>query len=339
MKLSICILSYNRPRQLLDLLNSIDYVGNYEIEINICDDFSPRIDDIKKVVLTYSQNTGRPIVFAQHETNLGYDVTLHDLIEMATGDWTVFMGDDDFFVPGALENYLEFLVNCQDKNLGYVMKSHYNITPSGEKEYFRYFRNDQFYRPGVDSYVALFRRSVFISGFLIKTKLAKKYNTHDLDGTLLLQLYLLARVCLEYPTAYHAEFFTYQYTYNIYEKDEVMFDRQLGEFVKRVPTIDISLNFLASYLRVIDYIDSQCKISARNRVLLDISKYSYPSLAIQRHLGVYKFTKYCFCLYKMGFAASKYFYIYYLLLLVFGQKRCDGFIYGLRNKLGVTPAL
>jgi glycosyltransferase involved in cell wall biosynthesis len=323
----------------MDLLNSIDYFGGCEIEINICDDFSPRLDDIKDVISSYSKNTGRTIFFAQHNANLGYDVTLYDLIEMASGDWIVFMGDDDFFVPGALEKYIQFLIHNQDKDLGYVMKSHYNITATGHKEYFRYFRDDQFYQPGPDSYITLFRKSVFISGFLIKTELAKKFNTHDLDGTLLLQLYLLARVCLLHPTAYHAEFFTYQYTYNIYEKDEVMYDRNKKEFVKRVPTVDISLNFLASYLKVIDYVDAQCNLNVRNRILLDISKYSYPSLAIQRHLGVYKFTQYCLSLHRLGFAASKYFYIYYFLLIALGQKWSDKLIYGLRNKLGVTPIL
>lgn len=339
MKLSICILSYNRPLQLADLLKSIDYQGRHDLEINICDDFSPRLPEISQVVASHEILLGRSIKFYSHHKNLGYDETLYDLVEMAEGDWIVFMGDDDFFVPGAIERYIDFLTAVDNVDIGYVLKSHYNINKKGEKEYFRYYKEDRYFPPGADAYLALFRKSVFISGFLIRSDYAKKYNTHDLDGTLLLQLYLLARVVLLHGSAYSRELFTYQYTYNIYEKSEVMFDRKKNKFVERVATKEVSLSFLNSYLRVIDYIDTVCGIQLRQRVLLDISKYSYPSLAIQRHLGVFGFVGYCISLYKMGFAKSIYFYIYFLMLLVLGKDLCDQLIYGLRNKLGATPAL
>lgn len=339
MKLSISILSYNRPLQLNDLLNSIDYEGCDEIEINICDDHSPRSIQIFDVVQKFLERSNWRVNFYQHARNLGYDETLYDLVEMSTGEWIVFMGDDDFFVPGALKKYLSFLHLYKDKNLGYVMKSHYNINKLNKKEYFRYYKETIIFQPGEESCIALFRKSVFISGFLIRTDLAKKYNTHDLDGTLLLQLYLLARVVLERNAAYFSEFFTYQYTYNIYENSEVMYDRKKEKFIERVATIEISLNFLESYLKVLAYIDSICSIKLSKRILLDISKYSYPSLAIQRHLGVIQFTIYCLKLRKMGFSKSTYFYVYYLILLFFGAKLCDKLIYGLRNALKVTPSL
>jgi abequosyltransferase len=339
MKLSICILSYNRPLQLGDLLKSIDYRGSHNIEINICDDFSPRHQEISKVIAECKELLGINIKFISHLKNLGYDETLYDLVEMAEGDWIVFMGDDDLFVPGAIEKYLNFLTKPEAIEIGYVLKSHYNINKKNEKEYFRYYKEDRYFPPGEDAYLSLFRKSVFISGFLIRSDYAKKYNTHDLNGTLLLQLYLLARVVLLHGSAYSRELFTYQYTFNIYEKNEVMFDREKNKFVERVATKAVSLAFLKSYLKVIDYIDGTCGIQLREKILLDISKYSYPSLAIQRHLGIFDFTDYCISLYKLGFAKSIYFYIYFLMLIVLGKNICDQLIYGLRNKLGSTPIL
>jgi glycosyltransferase involved in cell wall biosynthesis len=339
MRLSICILSYNRPFQIRDLLNSIDYKGICELEINIIDDFSPRANEIKDIIELYKSQSGNCVRLYSHEKNLGYDKTLFDLVEMASGDWIVFMGDDDFFVPGALDKYINFILKPENQNLGYILKSHYNINESGKKEYFRYYKNDKKFDAGINAYKSLFRKSVFISGFLIKSELAKKFNTHDLDGTLLLQLYLLARVVLTNESCYLREFFTFQYTYNRYEKNEIMYDRDKEKFVKRIATKDISLNFMLSYQKVINYIDIACNISCKESILLDMSKYSYPSLAVQRNLGVISFTHYCFVLFKMGFGSSLYFYFYYLLLIFLGKNLSDKLIYGLRNKLGTTPSL
>ena len=46
--ISICIPSYNRPAELMGLLQSIDSENNDLIQILICEDKSPKRNEIKK---------------------------------------------------------------------------------------------------------------------------------------------------------------------------------------------------------------------------------------------------------------------------------------------------
>jgi glycosyltransferase involved in cell wall biosynthesis len=334
---SICILSYNRPKHINDLLQSIDLSNRHSCEIIILDDFSPQRQEIKNVINVYKEKVKYDVKYFENETNKGYDITLSNLVNLASGEWIVFMGDDDLFVPKALDKYLDF-VKAKPK-LGYVMKAHYTINQRGVKEYFRYFKDNKFFEPGPDAYLSLFRRSVFISGFMIRSSYAKKFNTKNHDGSLLTQLYLLAKTVLITQSAYLNIPFTCQYNYNIHNENEIMYDRVANKFIDRVATVNISLDFLESYVKLVKCIDSEESFDYSEKILLDMSKYSYPSLALQRELGLFKFTKYVYDVYKLGFGKSIYFKVYYLMLIILGKKLSDRLIYGLRNKLGFTPQL
>ena len=50
---SICIPSYNRPAEIRRLLNSIDTTHVDEVEIVICEDKSPKREEIRKQVLDF----------------------------------------------------------------------------------------------------------------------------------------------------------------------------------------------------------------------------------------------------------------------------------------------
>jgi len=54
--LSICIPSYNRPRQLGELLDSID-CSSADIEVIICEDLAPKRVDVRAVVTTFSESS------------------------------------------------------------------------------------------------------------------------------------------------------------------------------------------------------------------------------------------------------------------------------------------
>ncbi len=334
---SICVLSYNRPNHINDLLHSIDLSDRHSCEIIILDDFSPKRREIKNVINLYKEKVRYDVKYFEHEANKGYDITLSNLVNLASGEWIVFMGDDDFFVPEALDRYLDFVK--ANPELGYVMKAHYTINQRGVKEYFRYFKEDKFFEPGPDAYLSLFRRSVFISGFMIRSSYAKKFNTKNHDGSLLTQLYLLAKTVLISHSAYFSAPFTYQYSYNIHHENEIMYDRVANKFINRVATVNISLDFLGSYVKLVKYIDNEEGFDYTEKILLDMSKYSYPSLALQRGLGLFKFSQYVYDVYKLGFGKSLYFKIYYLMLIILGKNLSDRLIYGLRNKLGFTPQL
>ena len=249
---SICVLSYNRPETLLRLLKTIDAGRTDEIELVICEDSSPRQREIREVVNEFRAQQPYPVGYFENPKNLGYDGTFRELVTRANGTWLVFMGDDDEFVPGALDKVMGFL--DQHPDLGYVLKSHYLIHDDQMKERFRYFRKSEFFEPGIKAYMELFRKSVYIAGFTIRREYAEPYLTNRFDGTMLIQLYLLAEVALRYPSAYFDEPFTQQYASHEHNVGDVMFDRR-GINSARRPTLDISMNFLRSFALITEFID------------------------------------------------------------------------------------
>ena len=93
------------------------------------------------------------------------------------------MGDDDEFISQSLDKLIYFLE--KNHNLGYVLKSHLQIFKDGRVEKFRYFDGDQFFKAGKETYIELFRKSVFISGFTINRTYIQDILIDDFDGTLL----------------------------------------------------------------------------------------------------------------------------------------------------------
>lgn len=334
---SICILSYNRPDTLLRLLNTIDSKRIDEIEIVICEDCSPRQKEIREAIDNFRTLHKFSVLYSENPKNLGYDGTLCELVKQANGVWLVFMGDDDEFVPGALDKVIDFL--GQHSELGYVLKSHFTVFDNQKKEPFRYFTKTEFFDPGFGAYIELFRKSVFIAGFIIRREYATPYLTDRFDGTLLMQLYLLAEVVMRYPSAYLDVPFTQQYASHEHNIGDVMFDREKSLFVPRHLTLDISLNFLKSFSIITEYIDLNHKVNSTSLIKKDMSKYFYPSLSLHRDAGLHFFFNYVRELNKLGFNVSFYYYIYVILLTLFGKRVCDWGIYRLKKLLGSTPRL
>lgn len=335
--ISICILSYNRPETLARLLKTIDTKNIDDVEIVICEDASPKRLEIRQVVNRFSAQKNFLVRYFENEQNLGYDGTFNELCKNAQGKWLVFMGDDDEFAPLAFDKMLDFLQHHPE--LGYVMKSHYLLHESRQREVFRYFKGTKFFPSGLDTYVMLFRRSVFIAGFTIRREFILPLLTNRFDGTMLMQLYLLAEVVLKHPSAYFDEPFTQQYASHAHNVDDVMFDRDKKSFVPRRPTLDISLKFLKSFSEITQYIDKKYHIDSTKRIKHDMSKYFYPSLSIHRGSGLLFFIGYVRQLNKLGFNTSVYYYIYVVMLACFGRQFCDWGIYWLKRALGYTPQL
>jgi hypothetical protein len=159
----------------------------------------------------------------------------------------------------------------------------------------------------------------------------------DFDGTLLFQLYLLAEVCLKYPSAYFDTPLTQQYDEGFPEFGNAASEK--GIYTPGTITIDNSLNFLRGYLKITKYIDQEHHFDSTKLIMHDMSKYFYPSLAIQRNKGIKKFIGYVKELNKIGFNSSIYYYIYVFGLTIFGKKICDNMIRILKLLIGKTPKL
>ncbi|ATH06700.1 hypothetical protein BIY24_01720 [Halobacteriovorax marinus] len=332
--ISICIPSYNRPEELCRLLKSIDYFEN--VEVIIAEDKSPKRNEIKKVVEDFiEKEKSLDIQYYENKDNLGYDNNLKKLIRVAGNEYIVFMGDDDVFIPGSLLKLATFLSN--NRECFYVLKSHLFISSNGEEERFRYYDGNQYFEKGEDTLIKLFRKSVFISGFIIKREGLLDLETSEFDGTLLYQIYLLSEVTLSHNCAYFDEPLTMQW-----EEGTPFFGSSENEkdlYTPGTVTVENSINFLSGFLKIGSYIDKKYGLNVLPRIKLDMSKYFYPSLAIQRGKGVRVFLKYVKDLNSLGYNASIYYYIYTIGLLFLGKSICDRLIRGLKLVLGKTPQL
>lgn len=337
--LSICIPSYNRPNQLLKLLYSIDYPFYDEIEIIICEDKSPQREQIIKVVNDFRLTSKFGCKLFLNETNLGYDENIKELIKKSSGVYVMYMGDDDTFKKNSLLEYVNFLKH--NLNLGYVLRRYTVIHSNGRIEEFKYFETNCFFEPGLDAFNALFRKSVFISGFCFKREYVQAYfDTDRFNGTLLYQLFLCANLVLKYPSAYCDIPITVM---DDNSRGVPEFGTSINESSKYTPgkiSIQNSINFMKSFLVITKYIDVQYQLDVTKYFLKDLSKYSYPVLSIQRDSGVFNFIKYNTLLKKeININSSFLYYFYFYTLLFFGRKNCDHVIISLKKLIGKTPRL
>ncbi|MCQ2520967.1 MAG: glycosyltransferase [Lachnospiraceae bacterium] len=333
--MTICIPSYNRPEELYRLLESIDISSDKSVEVLICEDKAPRRQEVAEKVKQFIGETELRVEYHENEKNLGFDKNLRECITTAKGKWILFMGDDDCFIPGVLDDYYDFLVEHDE--LHYILRSYRRFHSDGKVEYYRYYSDNKFFKPGFDTYMALFRKSVFISGFTFRKDIALETLTDRFDGTLLYQLYVLAEICLNKPAAYYNTPITEQYDGGTPYFGNSESEKDL--YTPGTVTIENSINFMRSWFQITDYIDEKYKVQSSKALKKEWSKYSYPVLAIQRKRGRKEFKEYHKRLCEIGFNKSGYYYIYYIGLYLFGEKFCDKVIRGIKKVLGRTPKL
>ncbi|MGO0105797.1 glycosyltransferase family 2 protein [Streptococcus suis] len=334
MYLSICIPSYNRPNELKRLIQSID-CQFYDLEICICEDASPKRIQIREVINSLQKESSFPINYYENSSNLGYDRNLRELILKAKGKWIIFMGDDDVFIPGELQKYINFLK--QNETAAYVLRSYENVYLDGSSETFRYFEKDCFFDKGEQAYLTLFRKSTFISGFTFQRELALDTLTERFDSTLLYQLYIVAELTLNYPSAYYSTPFT-----RAYEGGEFYFGSSEVEkefFKPNVIDVEGQIYFISSYFKITKFIDEKYKLDSTSQIKREMSKYSYPILAFVRNSGLHTFRQFKKALEEIGLNTSGLFYVYYYSLLFLGTKFTKKIIILIKRILGRTPQL
>lgn len=334
--LSICIPSYNRPKQLGELLTSID-CSPTDIEIVICEDLAPKRLEVRAIANAFAQASTYPTHYHENTINRGFDGNLRRLVECAGSEYIMFMGDDDLFVPGALAQFIEFLKNNCDKP--YVLRAYLTQHPDGNTEYFRYLPKTTLLTHSEATVAWLFKRSVTICGFTISREEALKYSTTDLDGTLLYQVYLMAQVCLWKDSIYCD--IPVVHAVQSFREDKPMFGSSEAEKSRFTPgsvSHDNSINFTKAYFEVTTYLDNQHGTNLSNLVRVDLSKYSYPFLSIQRKRGISSFLRYAKRLEtELGFGCTAYFHLYKWALVLFGERVCDWIIGVIKRSVGHTP--
>lgn len=336
-KFTVCIPAYNRAALLRPLLDSVSSQAFDSVEILVCEDGSPERDAIRAVVEAFARTGGTPVRYHENERNLGYDGNLRRLVELAAGDYCLFMGNDDLVAPGALRTLGELVDRHPD--VGVVIRSYatFRDDPAQSEQTFRYFADERFFPHGVNSVVTAFRRCVVISGLVLRREDALRAATDQFDGTLLYQLYLAARILTRANAVYTPAVIALYRLGGVPDFGNAESER--GRFVPKDQTAASSVAFMEGMLRIAKQVEMLEQLPVYDAIRADLSRYSYPFLSIQAHRSAREFFRYSRDLAALGLAVSPLFAIYFAGLLVLGPARMDAAIAWLKQRLGRAPAL
>ena len=120
--ISICIPSYNRPSGLKRLLRSIDSIHADKIQIIICEDMAPKRKVVRDVVKEFEKFSNYNLKYIENPKNYGHGRNLRECIYQSDGEYIMYMGDDDMFIPGAFDGFYEFVKDHPD--IGYFLRSY-----------------------------------------------------------------------------------------------------------------------------------------------------------------------------------------------------------------------
>lgn len=192
--ISIVVPSYNRPRELEALFDSVLSQTLMPVEVIVVEDLSPQRADIRLVCEAYLQrfaSVGVKLHLVENEVNLGFDKNLRKCLSMPTSKWALLLGNDDLLLPNAVEEFSRFtLVH----DVPVVSRSFLRFEGdlSNTLGTSRLSDSDRVFRINVDSPKMIFRTGAFIGGLLFDVDFCRRNETSKYDGTLYYQIYLFA---------------------------------------------------------------------------------------------------------------------------------------------------
>ncbi len=336
-RISVCIPVYNRPEVLPGLLDSIFMQDYPDYNIVICEDKSPKRDEIRRIVDDYRSWRAAWIVYHENEKNLGYDGNLRNLIARADGEYCFLMGNDDLMCPGAL-SAVASAIQRYDR-VGVVLRSYaaFDGTPENIVRTARYFDCEKFFPAGSATITTFFRRSVVISGVSLHREAALQYDTDRFNGTTLYQLYVIANILNTMNGVFLPEILVLYRDRGVPEFGNS--ESEKGRFIPNVRTPESSLLFMKGMLEIAAYVQKTRGIVIYNPIVRDIANYSYPILSLHGDKPFPVFARYARNLMRLGFWKSPMFFLYVLLLLTLGSRRVDRIIQFVKEVIGHTPVI
>ncbi len=335
--ISICIPTYNRPLELKRMLESIDTTKYDDVDIVISENCSAQQKETRDVVEAFSAKTSFEVHYYENEQNIGYDRNIRAIMQRSSGKFTMLFSDDDVFIPGAMDEFVEFVRAHQD--VGYILRSYKFTFRNGNSMIQRYYPTDRVFPAGRDTYIELYDKGVFLSGFTIRTDYAREYVVDCFDGSLLYQIYLAAEVCYHYTAAYSRIVISEQIPGGVHYFGDSKEEKKL--YTGGLKGSKDRLNFASWYMKIIDYMEEKYQDGSAPILKRYMSKYSFSFVAQARgnYWNFREFIDYCKGLKKLGYASSPYFYFYYLTLLVLGGTLSWRIIRYLKNIIGHRPKL
>lgn len=339
-KISVCIPAYNRHQFMEPLLNSI-LVQDYEgLDIIICEDVSPEREKIKQVVEQFiiDNNLNKSkIKYYENEKNLGYDKNFRELLEKATGEYCLFMGNDDILAVGAVEKVLNVVKEYPD--VAVITRSYqwFFGEQTNIKDTVKYFSEDKIYFSGIDAIRFFFRRVGVLSGLVFKREEAQKLATDLFDGHLYYQMYL-AGMLLQHHQGYYIS------SVQTLSRDGIApdFGNAEVEKAKFKPgsyVFEGRIHMVRGLLKIANYVDQASDRKIYKAIKKDIAIYFYPYIRDQLNLPFRTYLAMINEFRKIGMKDELYFYAHSILGFILKKNGYDTLVRFIRKLFGHTPRI
>jgi abequosyltransferase len=208
MKLSICIPTYNRAvflsKNIGIIINSIKIQKLFnKVEIIISDNNST--DDTSEIVKHFILSNPNIFIsyFKQEESIPIYENQLYT-VEKSSGEYFMWMGDDDFFVNQYLQKVITFI---EEKEVGFIVSSYKYVDINGKGLEGGRDLNlpTKIYNPSFRNCLINSWRGHQMSGLVFKTSVLNEYRSMKVDNMYPF-IYFSAFSCLNEKTLHLTEF-------------------------------------------------------------------------------------------------------------------------------------
>lgn len=315
--LSICITSYNRVNELYRCLKSVDTVYKDLVEIVVSEDCSPKKDEIAQIVKQFVSETDYYVLCNTNIHNLGYDRNLGKLIELAMGEYILFMSDDDAFCERALDKIIDTLqeIDCA------VAFTPYIINDPGEF-FNRKFAKTMLIPQGIKNVKKYLYCSILFSGLIFKKNRVIDYSSDKFKNLIYFQVYLFASV-LYRNRGYYIDVPLVQRIgdgENAFglsdssEKNPLLADRK---------SIYSNLEFHKGLIRIIEIFDDENGTDLINSFAREYSLRAYTGMYNACKVGKRELINYWNKMKSLNIKLSFIAKIYYWALKILGYKVCD----------------
>ena len=317
--LSICITSYNRVGELERCLKSIDCKEADEIEVVVSEDCSPMRENIRQVVADYAKCCPYKVVFNANEQNLGYDRNLYKLSSLASGEFIMYLSDDDRLFSGKFDEVL----TCVKKQRPALAYSAFWFGTCGEKkEVRRMYDHSHIIPAGELSAGKRVYDSILFSGLIFKKELVLDIDPSRFVNSNFFQVYLFLDIIYR-----HGGYYQNALLIDCVSDGENAFGRVASSGVQNELLADrdsvfSKLEFQKGLMKVIRMFDADHGTNVFKLFSKEYSLRSFSGLYIARKESVSSCKEYWRRMKAMDISLHPVCYIYYVSLMGLGAKAC-----------------
>lgn len=316
--LSICITSYNRPKELRRCLESIHTKYVDQIEIIISEDKSPKREEIREQIKEFCSSTPYVVITNFNENNLGYDRNLAKLISLSTSEYVMFVSDDDAIFSDNLDQVITTLMKHKSE-----IACMYTAFKSADKFASNRKYSHNFIIPaGKESAVKYVYDAILFSGLIFKREYVKDLSAERFVNLNYFQIYMFLETIYHYGGYYKAvelinciaDGENGYGTTELSQKDPLLADRT---------SIFSDVQFNKGLVKVIKIFDLDENENIISAFAKEYSLRTYRGMARAEQVGKKELDEYWKMVNNIGIDITMPAPVYYRMLKCFGSKVCN----------------